>query len=92
MSDVLRARLRECLDEYQVPSGRLLDLDELAAELLDAVLPLAGEEWDGPIWWRLVGEWGICTNCWQRYEGCACCPGCGQPDADIFGSHGSWCA
>lgn len=90
MSDVLRARLKARLDRYE---SFHLDNTELAAELLDAVLPVGAAEFESePIWWRLVGEWGTCTNCWQRYHGCSCCPGCGQPDADIIGSHGSWCA
>jgi len=39
VSEVLRARMRECLTAYQVGCGTLLDVDELAAELLESVLP-----------------------------------------------------
>lgn len=91
MSDILRARIRACLNHYQVPSGTLLDTDELAAELLDAALPVTNAEFETePIWWALVYTPGMCSNC--LCTDCGCCVGCGQVDADIFGSHGSWCA
>lgn len=32
-----------------------------------------------------------CANCYARHEDCQCCPGCGQPDADIIGTHGYGC-
>lgn len=94
MSDVLRARIRDCLTDYQVVTYLTLDLDELAAEILDAVLPAADADYDTePIWRDLVANNpGRCMNCLCPVDDCGCCIGCGQVDADIFGSHGSWCA
>ena len=87
MSEVLRARMRECLTAYQVGCGTLLDVDELAAELLESVLPGNDNDcMDEPLFRALICEWGVCTNC---YGGdCACCPDCGATDADLIGSHG----
>ncbi|GEM_PF-3360125 len=94
VSDILRSRLRDCLDNYGVPPGRLLDLDELAAELLNFTLPVTDAEFaDEPIWHQLVSDnLGRCMNCLCLREDCGCCPGCGEPDADMIGSHGYWCA
>ena len=92
MSDVLRARIRECLTTYDVPSGSLFDLDELAAELLESVLPLDGLDAE-PIWEQLIiDNPGRCMNCLCLVDDCGCCVGCGAPDADLIGSHGYWCA
>lgn len=90
MSDVLRARLRACLEDYGVTPPPNLDLDDLAAELLGAVLPAPDDQGDTPILWQLARRPGICMNC--LCTDCGCCVGCGQPDADLIGSHGYWCA
>lgn len=93
MSDVLRARIRECLTAYAVPGGPLLDLDELAAELLESVLPLDDDVDAEPIWNQLmIDNPGRCMNCLCPVDDCGCCAGCGQPDADLIGSHGYGCA
>ena len=90
MSAVLVARIRDCLNGYQVAAPPNLDLDELAAEILDAALPVTEAEYEpDPIWWRLAYKSGVCPNC--LCTDCGCCIGCGQVDADIFGSHGYWC-
>ena len=65
MSEVLRARMRECLTAYQVGCGTLLDVDELAAELLESVLPGNDNDcMDEPLFRALICEWGVCTNCY----------------------------
>ena len=66
--------------------------DELAAEILSAVLPLDDQaEWDNPIWWQLAYTSGICSNC--LCSDCGCCVGCGgiNADTDPAGTHGYWC-
>lgn len=45
--------------------------------------------WDAPIYDQVLADLGACTNC--RTSDCACCYGCGQPDADIIGLHGYGC-
>lgn len=91
MSEVLAARLRAELDV--VLANPNLTRDEMAYELLDAVLPLDDQaEWDNPIWWHLLIESGVCTNCLT--DDCGCCVGCGgiNADTDPAGTHGYWCA
>ncbi|QWY81282.1 hypothetical protein SEA_DURFEE_82 [Mycobacterium phage Durfee] len=39
-----------------------------------------------PIYDQVLDDLGACLNC--RCADCGCCYGCGQPDADLFGSHG----
>ena len=57
MSEVLRARMRECLTAYQVGCGTLLDVDELAAELLESVLPGNDNDcMDEPLFRALICE------------------------------------
>ena len=92
MSDVLIGRIRDCLTAYGVTPPANLDCDELAAEILSAVLPLDDQaEWDNPIWWQLIIETGVCTNCLAN--DCECCHGCGgiNSDCDPPGTHGYWC-
>jgi hypothetical protein len=89
MSEVLAARLRAELDV--VLDNPNLTRDEMAYELLDAVLPVTEAEYEPePIWWALTNTPGVCGNC--LCTDCACCIGCGAINADIFGSHGYWCA
>ncbi|MCG7596338.1 hypothetical protein [Mycobacterium sp. PSTR-4-N] len=91
MSDILRERIRVCLTAYSVEPPPNLDIDELAAELLDAVLPANDDDClDEPIFRSTICGMGVCTNCYC--DDCSCCIGCGQIDADIIGSHGYWCA
>lgn len=78
--------------------------DDGARRLLTAVEfvgdPLGGrpvpawalDDADEPIWRRTVYELDVCTNCLLPEADCGCCVGCGQPDADLIGSHGYWCA
>lgn len=93
MSDVLIARIRACLADYDVQPTAVLDLDELAAEICEAVLPtyVAAEHAPTPIWWQLLDESGVCTNCLT--DDCGCCVGCGgiNADCDPPGTHGYWC-
>lgn len=93
MSDVLIARIRACLTDYEVTPPNNLDVDELAAELLEAVLPTyaAAEYEPTPVGWQLVDNSGVCTNC--LCADCWCCVGCGgiNSDCDPPGTHGYWC-
>lgn len=90
MSDVLIARIRACLADYDVQPTAVLDLDELASEILLYVLPSNDDDCDDePIFRQLICDLGVCTNCYT--EDCACCRGCGGINADIGGSHGYWC-
>lgn len=58
---------------------------------LDSALPVTDAEFiDTPIWHALAYHSTVCPNC--LCADCGCCLGCGQVDADIFGSHGYWCA
>ena len=86
---VLERRLLKCIRSYGITHPNLSE-DEMASELLSAVLPAPDDEGEHPAWWRLVNEFEICLNC--HYSECHCSYGCGEPDADIIGKHGSWCA
>lgn len=88
MSEVLVARIRAGLDH--VLDNPNLTRDEMAYELLDAVLPVTEAEYEPePIWWQLVVESPVCSNCFCT--DCGCCVGCGQVNADVVGRHGYWC-
>ncbi len=41
------------------------------------------------IWQELMKT--HCVNCHALYDDCRCCPGCGQIDADVIGTHGYGC-
>ncbi|QFG08473.1 hypothetical protein I5H09_gp018 [Mycobacterium phage Yunkel11] len=42
-----------------------------------------------PIYNQVLDDLGACRNC--GCADCGCCVGCGQVDADLFGSHGYAC-
>lgn len=90
MSSVLESRALECVRAYGITSDVLSD-EEIASEIVGFVLPVADAEFASDlICYETVRALGVCVNC--LCTDCACCPGCGAVDADVFGSHGYWCA
>lgn len=86
---VLESRALECLRSYGFAHDTLT-AEEMAAEIVEAVLPTTDAEYDDwPLWRELVEQLGVCTNC--MCNDCGCCVGCGDTDADIIGSHGYGC-
>lgn len=47
--------------------------------------------WLSPDWIYQEMMKDRCLNCRLPHNDCRCCVGCGQIDADIFGSHGYHC-
>ena len=89
-TSVLESRALECLRSYGFTHDTLT-AEEMASEVVEAMLPVVDAEYDDwPLWRELVEQLGVCTNC--MCTDCACCPGCGATDADVIGSHGGWCA
>lgn len=75
MSDVLIARIRACLADYDVQPTAVLDLDELAAEILEVALPT-----------YVAADWR-CSAC--RLTASSTTPS--DSDCDPPGTHGYWC-
>ncbi len=88
-----RADREEALVTYQIKNGMRIDSTGCHAWLDGVEVTCA--EYRESMRWRSC-DWiyqelmeGRCTNC--RSTECHCCVGCGQPDADIIGSHGYHC-
>lgn len=84
---VLEARALSVVRAYGITND-VLSPDEIASEMVAAVLPFNDEDWSvgTPLWYQVRADLDVCTNC--LCTDCACCVGCGQPDADIVGVHG----
>lgn len=81
----------ECLRGYGITHEHLTT-DEIASELMFAMFPTADDYGNDTIWYATIADLQLCTNCLTPITDCACCIGCGGVDADLVGSHGSWCA
>ncbi|QRY51815.1 hypothetical protein [Mycolicibacterium septicum] len=71
----------------------ILSAEEIAAEIVEAVLPFDEEDWTvgEPIWYSITAELDICSNC--LCTDCGCCYGCGGVNADVVRpeEHGYHC-